>query len=46
MPKEYVYEYTLNDEADVCFVVADGDLNLDCPVEFPFEVLLFVYGNV
>ena len=48
MPMEYVYEYTLDDIAEVCFVVNDWDLNLDpdCLVEFPFEVLLYVNGNV
>ena len=48
MPVEYVYEYTVDDTADVCFEVNDLDLNLDpdCPVEFPFEVLIIVNGNV
>ena len=48
MPAEYVYQYTLDDTADVCFEVNDLDLNRDpdCPVEFPFDVLIIVNGNV
>ena len=45
---DFMYEYTVDDIAEVCIGVTDLELDLipDCPVEFPFDVLLSANGNV